>query len=396
MSGDRSGDGSVVPSSPFAGLRDWLFASRLRFQLFVILIVAVGTIGVAVGTLVFLGLIPGDEPTDAGAGPTATPAPTPTPTPTATPTATATPTPRDVVGDYRAATVVGTTTGGYLSLQFPDGEVRQLPLAGIHVPGAGGASPAAYDGVVEGPAGRACLGEYGTRAAVQLESELSGERVGVRVVTDRTVSGDTGVYVRSRGQVVNHELVRQGYARATTDEYYDAMVDAREGEQGLWECGTVEPMVRGNDVVATVEIRPDHAAEEGGLRIVEVRPNPPDGAPVAAETVTLRNTGSTTVDLSGWRLGNLNGNGGSLARAGTAEDRRVQPGEELIVHTGSGLPRDGHLYLGKSSGLWGDAGGTVRLSGPSNRRTVTVRYGNAALSGTDTRRLTTPGPTVGR
>lgn len=378
MSGDRSGGRNLVPNSPFSGVRSWLFASQLRLQLFVVLVLVLTTVGIAVGTLVLLGGLPSDQPTEADGGtPTPTPTASPTPTPTPTPTSTPEPTPRNVVGDYRAATVVGTTTGGYVTVQFADGSVRQLPLAAVDVPGAGGADPAAFGGVLTGEAGRACLGTYGTRAAVAIESRLDGERVGARVVNDGTIPGGVGLSVRHGGEVVNRALVRQGFARATTDAYTSEMVDAREGEQGLWECGTVEPMAADTDIPTAVEISPPEAADEGGLRVVQIRPNPPDDASLSAETVTLRNTGVTAVHLDGWRLGDADGTRRGFADLGRAEDRRLQPGERVVLHTGSGESGDGHLYLSQPHQLWNDDGDVVRLVGPNHRRSVTVRYGSA-------------------
>lgn len=382
MSGGPSGGSGPIPRSPLTGLRNWLLTSSFRLQLLVGLVVLVGTVVVVIGALFALGGLSFQNPQQAGGGPTTPrPTPAPTPTPTPAPTPTPVPTPPDVVGDYRAATVVGATTGGVVTVQFDDGSVRRLPLAAVEVPDAGGDDPAAFDGVLTGEAGRACLGTYGTRATVDISDRLVGERVGARTVSDGTVPGGVGLLLRNDGRVVNRELVRRGYARATTDRYADAMVGAREGEQGLWECATVEPGARNGDVPATVAVRPTEVADDGGLRVIEIRPNPAGSGQrtVAGETITLRNTGERTVALDGWALGDDEGTSLLLSSFATPESRRLQPGERLVIHTGRGSPADGHLYLARSNELWGDDGGVVKLI---NRRgdpprTITVRYGDA-------------------
>jgi hypothetical protein len=75
-------------------------------------------------------------------------------------------------------------------------------------------------------------------------------------------------------------------------------------------------------------------------------------------TITVQNSGTAAVDLSGWRL-----------RAGTSTaalpaNTRVAPGESLTVHTGSGTSSGQDVYLGQegaalASGL--QPGATVAL-----------------------------------
>jgi micrococcal nuclease len=362
-------------------LRNWLLTSPLRLQILVVAVVLLGTVGIATGALLLLGGVSPQQGSQADTAPTpgstATPAPTGTPAPTATPV----PTTADTAGDYRAATVVGATTGGVVAVRFDDGSVRRHPLAAVDVPDANGDNPREFDGVLAGAAGRACLGAYGQRAAIDLANRLVGESVGVRVVGDDTVVGNVGLFVRNRGQIVNRELVRRGYARPTTDRYADETDSAREGEQGLWECGTVEPGARNGDVPSTVTVRPTEAAATGGLRVMKVRPNPAGSGErrLADEVVVLRNTGDSTVFLDRWTIGNDAGTTRGLDAHTTPENRRLQPGERLVVHTGRGSPADGHLYLAHPNDLWGDDGGVVRLVNrrDSPPRTVTVRYGSA-------------------
>lgn len=377
MSGDRSDSGGGPPS-PLAGVRRWLLASPLRIGA-VLALVLVATAAVAGGVALVFGGLDLAGPPEAGPPATATPAPTPTatPTPIPTPTPTATATAVSSPPGYRVATVTDTTTGGVVTVRFEDGRVRQLPLAAIDVPGAGGAAPTAFDGVVTGPTGRACLADAGRRAAVDLAATLPGRTVAVRVVDDETAPGATAAFVRRDGEVLNRVLVRRGDARATTDRYAAETDRAREGAQGLWSCGIVTP---GADGIPTrVSYTPDRAADTGGLRVVRVRPNPPgrDAAALADETVTIRNTGSTTIDLAAWTLSDAAGHRLALDGA-TAEDRRLQPGEDLVVHTGAGQPRPGHRYLDAPNPVWDDDGDRVRLVTDGGDRSVVLAYGSAA------------------
>lgn len=372
-----------MPSSPLAGLRNWLLTSSLRLKFLVAVLVLVGTVGVAAGSLVLLGGVSfqggpqADSAPPAPATATATPTPTPSPTPSPSPA----PTPADASGELRAATVVDAATGGVITVRFADGGVRRLPLAAVDVPDANGDDPASFDGVLTGEAGRACLGAYGRRASVDLAGRLSGAAVGARVVSDPTLVGGVGLLVRNDGRTVNRDLVRRGYAHATTDRYADVASDARESEQGLWECGTVEPTARNGDLPATVTVRPAETVDSGGLRVTKVRPVPPGSGrrALADEVVVLRNTGDTTVALDAWTITNGEGTTRTLDGHGTGENRRLQPGERMVVHTGAGRSGDGHLSLDHPNALWGDGGGVVRLVDRrrSPPRTVTVRYGDA-------------------
>ncbi|MFB6079670.1 MAG: lamin tail domain-containing protein [Haloferacaceae archaeon] len=397
MAGDRSRGADVVPSSPLVGLRDWLLGSPFRLQLLVAAVVVLTATGVTTGALVLLGGVSlhgppagaASSPAGRPANRTATPPPATT-TPSATPSATPTATPADAVDGYRPATVLGVTTGGVVSVRFDDGRVRRLPLAAVRVPDAAGDSPTAFDGVLTGSTGRACLGTHGARATGTLADRLVGASVGARVVPDGTAPGNVGLLVRNGGRVVNRDLVERGNASATTARYAAEMDDARANGRGLWACGTVEPGRRHGDLPATVDVTPPRAADTGGLRVVRIRPNPPDGAPLSDETITLENTGDRTVSLSGWTLGDERGTRRTLLALATPEDRRLQPGERLVVHTGAGPPTAGHLYLDHPNELWGDDGGVVRLVDRRRAppRTVTVRYGDAVSTPSDDARAT--------
>ncbi len=77
------------------------------------------------------------------------------------------------------------------------------------------------------------------------------------------------------------------------------------------------------------------AAAAVPVRITDVQVQPTD------TTMTLQNTGSTAVDLGGWRL-QVGNNTATLP-----PNTRVAPGGTITIHTGSGTNTANDVYLGQ-------------------------------------------------
>ncbi len=103
-----------------------------------------------------------------------------------------------------------------------------------------------------------------------------------------------------------------------------------------------EPATDGGTALAVATI---HADAEG-----DERENLND------EYVVFENTGSSSVDLSGWELAD------AADHTYTFPDgTELGPGEQLTVYTGSGTDTETELYWGQSSPVWNNAGDTVIL-----------------------------------
>lgn len=251
------------------------------------------------------------------------------------------------------ATVVGVLGSDRLTYRTAAGERRTVRLAGVDAPGADGASPARFDGVVTGQRGRTCLAERGRRALIDARTNLVGESVTVESV------GDGGAVLVADGRSLNRRLVERGYARATDDRYADAERAARSAGRGVWSCATVE---------STPPIR---ESDEPGVYVAAVHPNPPgdDAKALAEEYLVLANAGETTVDLSNWYL--VDGDGKTYF---FFDGRTLRPGEELVVHVGAGRNTDRHVYWGASSPVLDNDHETLKLVDGDTDRTVRLSY----------------------
>jgi len=255
------------------------------------------------------------------------------------------------------ATVLGVSGGDVLTYRTASGTRRTVRLAGVDAPGAGGADPQRFDGVLTGSQGRACLAEEGRRALLDVRALLVGESVTVRPAEtgDRVTSAE----VVMDGRSVNRRLVTRGDARATDDRYADAERAARSAERGVWSCTTVRPS------------RPLRESNESAVRIAAVHPNPPgdDGAALADEYVVIENVGEKTVDLSDWYL--VEGDGRSYF---FFDGRTLRPGERLVLHVGAGRNTDGHVYWGATAPVLGNDHETLKLVDGDSDRTVRLSY----------------------
>ncbi|MCH1447249.1 MAG: lamin tail domain-containing protein, partial [Candidatus Nanopelagicales bacterium] len=132
-------------------------------------------------------------------------------------------------------------------------------------------------------------------------------------------------------------------SEASMSSLYRAVIEGAQADRrGMWDpqlCGAIE--------------QPDASLS---LRISRGNGN------VADETVTVRNTGGTTVDLTGWMLRDA-GNAGWYTFPGGSV---LTPGDYRTVHTGKGRDRrpTGHdVYRDRNKELYVDPGTEPNLVG---------------------------------
>ncbi|MFB6163585.1 MAG: lamin tail domain-containing protein [Haloarculaceae archaeon] len=87
------------------------------------------------------------------------------------------------------------------------------------------------------------------------------------------------------------------------------------------------------------------------------------------EHVVLKNAGEAGLDLSGWLVGNGDGE-----RYRLPDGIGLAPGETLTVHRGAGTDGDGDLYWGLEESVWSADGGSVVVETPDGRRAVEQSY----------------------
>lgn len=104
----------------------------------------------------------------------------------------------------------------------------------------------------------------------------------------------------------------------------------------------------------------------GPIRIVSIVAKAPD---LANETVTLRNDGFATVDLTRWTLADSSGK-----NIFTFPPYTLTPGGIATVHSGHGMAGGNDFYWNKNVGVWHDAGDTATLRDATGTVIATYTY----------------------
>jgi endonuclease YncB( thermonuclease family) len=181
--------------------------------------------------------------------------------------------------------------------------------------------------------------------------------------TDRDRYGRLLRYVEADGVSVNEALVRYGLALSrpyppdtARQDALDRAQTAAESEQlGLWNpgaCGT-----------------PSTAS----LAVTAIEADPPgdDTQALTQEYVEITNTGSQSVDLTGWGVKDNSASHRYLFPAGFV----LTPGAAVRLRTGCGVDGTADLYWCESgSAVWNNAGDTVFVLDPNGNIVATRTY----------------------
>ena len=160
--------------------------------------------------------------------------------------------------------------------------------------------------------------------------------------------------------LVNLAMVELGHGLATADthprreDFRAAGDEAWEARLGMWgeqACGTAS--------ATTVEID-----------AVQADPPGDDTARPNKEVVVLRNTGSTTTDLSGWRIRDES----SSHRYVVAEGTLLAANARLTLHSGCGSNTSTDVYWCEGP-VWSNGGDTVILQTATGTVVDRWRYG---------------------
>lgn len=254
---------------------------------------------------------------------------------------------------YRV-TVVEVVDGDTMEVQYQNGTVDTIRLLGIdtpeiHVP----TNPGEYEGIPATEASRDWLRQWGHKASEYVRTKITGETI--RVVVDEQADrrGSYGrllVYAYHDDELLNHQLIQQGYARlydtafSKRSQFSNAEKTAQSNNVGLWgfEPPTDTPTTTSSDK-DTLSIALIHADAEGN-----------DHENENDEYIVFENTGETTLDLSGWIVRDTAGHRYQLPNGFT-----LAPGEQVTLYTGSGTNTDTALYWGSDSAIWNNGGDTI-------------------------------------
>ena len=274
-------------------------------------------------------------------------------------------------GERVEVTVVDVVDGDTLDVAYANGTRDTVRLLGVDTPEVHtGNSPEEFAGVPDTEAGDRCLRRAGENATAYATDRLAGEPV--TLVFDerserRGYYGRLLAYVVVDGDSFNHALVRTGHARVydTTfterERYERTAAAARENRRGLWSCidvsGTATPGdgVVGDSPLAVAEINYDAAGN--------------DNENLDDEYVTLRNTGTEPLDVSGWTVADDAGHTYTFP-AGAV----VDPGATVTLRTGSGTDSGTTYHWGRSGAVWNNDGDTVTVRNATGSTVVRVSY----------------------
>ena len=98
-------------------------------------------------------------------------------------------------------------------------------------------------------------------------------------------------------------------------------------------------------------------------------------ASLNAETITIKNTGSTRVGIGGWTIRDI-ANHVYRFPAGY----RIGAGAKVTLHTGSAANRFGHAYWRQGWYVWNNDGDTARLRKAGGALADTCSYSGAGSS----------------
>jgi len=257
--------------------------------------------------------------------------------------------------------VVNVIDGDTIDVAFSDGTIDRVRFLGVDTPetSASGNKPGEYDGITD----LECLASWGKEAKLFTKDYLQDKNIYIEF---DPIAGKRGYYGRllayiylQNGTDFTALLVKKGYARVYTegefkkeDEYLKYQNLAKSKKLGLWGCMIGKYTTTSNAVTPS--------STTGKVVIVKVHYDA--GGPSVRDTevlndgyVVLKNEGSSGMNLEGWMI---------MDKAGHAYKFPpviLQPGQEIVLHTGKGVNTAHDLYWGSGRAIWNNDHDTAYL-----------------------------------
>jgi micrococcal nuclease len=247
--------------------------------------------------------------------------------------------------------------GDTIDIAYENGTEDTVRLLGVDTPEVNvPTSPGEWPGIPTTTTGREWLTGWGENASAFAAAATSGRTVTIEIDPQADRRGAFGrllAYVSvNESFQLNYELVERGYARYYQGEcrecarYSTAATEARNAERRVWGFSSSDDGPS-DDNVTDIELATIRADAPGN-----------DNDNTDEEYVVFQNTGTSTVDLSGWTLADDGPHEFTLP-----DGVEVGPGERLEVNTGSGKITDAEhvVRLDESGAVWNNGGDTVNL-----------------------------------
>jgi len=261
------------------------------------------------------------------------------------------------------AYVIKVIDGDTIDVSFPNGTIERIRFLGVDTPetSASRNKPNEYDHITD----LKCLASWGIKAKFFTEDVLLNK---VIYIEFDPKAGKRGYYGRllayiylENGTDFTALLIKKGYARVYTEgdflkeqEYMAYQKSAESKKLGLWGCEI------GKYADTSTEPTLTHTATTGKVVIIKVHydaggPQVRDTNKLNDEYVVLKNQGSVPVNLKGWRI---------MDEAGHTYHFPalvLRPGQEVVLHTGSGTDTSHDLYWESKRAIWNNDHDTVYL-----------------------------------
>lgn len=281
----------------------------------------------------------------------ATPTSSPTSTPAQTSTSTSVPTSSSTATEY-VVTVVEVVDGDTMKIRYQNGSRDTIRLLGVDTPEVHvETDPSEFEGIPDTEEGHDWLRDWGHKASEFARTEVGGEEIRIVVDEEADRRGSYGrllVYVYHDDQLLNLQLLSQGYARMYDSEFSkrsrfrDAEETAQSQNIGLWGFEAATPTTSTSD--------------EESLQVAEIHEDADgnDHENLNGEYIVFENTGESSLDLSGWSVSDEADHIYYFPDGFTLE-----PGQQVTLYTGSGADTDTELYWGSGRAVWNNGGDTI-------------------------------------
>lgn len=274
-------------------------------------------------------------------------------------------------GEQTGLRVVDVESADTVQVRFENGSTAYVRLLGVKAPPTEGpVLTDDYRTIDNIRRQKECLRQWGQRAQDHVTEDLRGQDVELRydseVANTKKYIGHQA-YLIVDGQNYNRGLLDDGYVRTFEEgfsrqlEFQEVEKRARRDGDGLWQCASGS----------------DDGDDEPGIVVSDIQPEAPQGTDqknLNEEWVELKNTGDTTLEMSGWSIHTEGSRGYSFP-----DGFELRPGSTVKIRSGNSFSfrsSEQHatdLYWGSISPVWKDDDGKVIVRDASFN--VRVEYG---------------------
>jgi len=268
-----------------------------------------------------------------------------------------------------AVKVTDVVDGDTMDIEYPNGSSDTVRLLAVDTPETHSANePEEFPGIDSSTH----LRSWGEKATDFTSSWVAGERVHLQFDKQEGRRGRFGrllayVYV-GNGSMLNRILVSKGYARVYEEgnavyeeEFLELQKEARDNHRGLWGPLSLTPTPTSTE----------SSGGTGTLSVARIHPDAEgnDHENLNDEYLVFENTGSGSIDLSGWSVHDEAGHTYFFPTGFTLES-----GEKVTLYTGSGTDSSTSLYWRSESAIWNNGGDTVFVEDDSGSSIIEKNY----------------------